>query len=287
MFPFQTGTGSKAPISLKGDARGVLVLHGMTGTPFEVRPLAEALGTAGYSVEAPLLAGHGGSLRDLAATQWPDWLATAERAMAELRRRVGGRRICIVGFSMGGLLALRLARLYPDQITALVVMAAPLRMRTFQTRGVRALASLPIDFRSLPYACIPKLKGSDISDPEMRDANPSLRAFPISAVTSLFDLMNQVRADLPNVRAPALVIHGRHDHTVPMDDSLELTGSLGSDIIERLWLDRSFHIVTLDVERSTVSNAVLGFLGKQHGVASGVAAVASDGGPDAAKLPRP
>ena len=69
MFLFQSGTGSKSPISIAGDGRGVLCLHGLTGTPFEVRPLAEALGTAGYTVEVPLLAGHGATLRDLAATQ--------------------------------------------------------------------------------------------------------------------------------------------------------------------------------------------------------------------------
>jgi carboxylesterase len=56
------------------------------------------------------------------------------------------------------------------------------------------------------------------------------------------------------------VIHGRLDHTVPMEDSLELTGSLGSDLIERLWLDRSFHIVTLDVEKALVVSAVQAFL---------------------------
>jgi carboxylesterase len=262
MFRFQTGTGDKTPISMIGDSRGVLCLHGMTGTPFEVRPIGETLSGSGYSVEVPLLAGHGGSLRDLAATQWPDWLGSAERAMDQLRRNVGDRPIAIVGFSMGGLLALRLARTYPDRIAALVIMAAPLRMRPFQTHSVRAISRLPIDFRALPFACIPKLKGSDISDPQMRDANPSLRAFPISAVTSLFNLMDQVRADLPNVRAPTLVIHGRQDHTVPMEDSLELTGSLGSEIIERLWLERSFHIVTLDVERSAVSGAISGFLAK-------------------------
>jgi carboxylesterase len=262
MFRFQSGTGTKAPISIVGDARGVLCLHGMTGTPFEIRPVGEALGRVGCSVEGPLLAGHGGTLRDLAVTQWPDWLASAERAMDDLYRRVGDRPIAIVGFSMGGLLALRLAHLYPQRIAALVIIAAPLRLRPLQTRGVRALGWLPIDFRSLPFACIPKLKGSDISDPEMRDANPSLRAFPLSAVTSLFQLMDQVRGDLPSVRAPTLVIHGRHDHTVPMEDSLELTGSLGSEVIERLWLDRSFHIVTLDVERATVTSAVVGFLAK-------------------------
>jgi carboxylesterase len=216
MFQFQSGTGAKTPISVTGDARGVLCLHGMTGTPFEIRPVGEALGRAGYSVEGPLLAGHGGTLRDLAATQWPDWLASAERAMEDLRRRVGERPIAILGFSMGGLLALRLARLYPERIAALVIIAAPLRMRPFQTRGLRALGWLPLDFRSLPYACIPKLKGSDVSDAEMRDANPSLRAFPIAAVTSLFDLMGEVRADLPSIRAPTVFNHGRHYQPVPM-----------------------------------------------------------------------
>ena len=63
--------------------------------------------------------------------------------------------------------------------------------------------------------------------------------------------MDTVRADLPAIRTPALVVHGRQDHTVPMEDSLELTGCLGSDVIERLWLDQSFHIVCLDVEQAT------------------------------------
>jgi carboxylesterase len=283
MFGFQTGNGNKTPISTIGDGRGALCLHGMTGTPFEVRPVGEGLAGIGYSVEVPVLAGHGGTLRDLAATQWPDWLASAERAMDQLRRNVGDRPIAIVGFSMGGLLALRLARLFPERIAALVIMAAPLRMRPFQTRGVRALCRLPVDFKSYPFVCIPKLKGSDVSDPEMRDANPSLRAFPLSAVTSLFDLMDQVRADLPNVRAPTLVIHGRQDHTVPMEDSLELTGSLGSEVIERLWLERSFHIVTLDVERSTVSSAVTSFLARHLGAG----AAGGDGPSEAGKMRSP
>src|SRR4051812_46399957 len=137
MFAFQTGTGNKSPISIAGDTRGVLCLHGLTGTPFEVRPLAEALGAAGYSVEVPLLSGHGATLRDLAGTQWSDWLASAERGMDDLQRRTGGRPICVVGFSMGGLLALRLARLFPDRIAAQTIIAAPLRMRTAQSRGVR------------------------------------------------------------------------------------------------------------------------------------------------------
>jgi carboxylesterase len=243
----------------------VLCLHGITGTPFEVRPVAEALGRLGCSVEAPMLAGHGGTLRDLAQTGGDDWLRSAQAAMEGLRARAGGAPVALVGFSMGGLLALRLARLFPEQVCSLVVMSAPLRLRRFQVTGIRALTRLPFDFRSLPGVCVPKMAGSDISDPEMRYVNPGLRAFPLAALGALVDLMDEVRGDLPAIHTPTLVVHGRQDHTVPMEDSLELTGCLGSDVIERLWLDKSFHIVTLDVEKAAVIDAIVRFLNQHAG----------------------
>jgi carboxylesterase len=262
---FRPGTGDKSPLSIAGDTRGVLCLHGITGTPFEVRPVAEALGRLGCTVEAPTLAGHGGELRDLARSGWSDWFGSAEAALERLRERVGGGPVAVVGFSMGGLLALRLARLYPDRISALVVMSTPLRLRRFQVMGIRSITSLPLDFRAMPIVCVPKLAGSDISDPEMRYVNPGLRAFPLSALRALIDLMDVVRADLGAIRTPALVVHGRQDHTVPMEDSLELTGCLGSEVIERLWLDKSFHIVTLDVERGQVIEGIARFLTRHAG----------------------
>src|SRR5258708_32498020 len=108
--------------------------------------------------------------------------------MDPLAVRTGGRRLAIIGFPMGGLLALRLARLYPDRVTALVVIAAPLRLRSFQGRGVRALSRLPFDFRKLPFAAVPQLHGSDVSEPVVGFDNPGLRALPSSAVQSLLHL---------------------------------------------------------------------------------------------------
>jgi carboxylesterase len=240
----------------------VLCLHGITGTPFEVRPFAEAFGRAGFSVEAPMLAGHGVTLRELARSTWLDWLASAERALEALQARTGGRPVAVLGFSMGGLLALRLARLHPERIAALVVIGTPLRLRRLQVGAVRAIARLPIDFGRWSAASIPKPNGSDISIPEMRHGNPGLPAFPIAALKQLFALMDVVRADLPSVRTPALVMHARHDHVVPMDDSLELTGSLGSDVIERLWLERSFHVVARDVDAAEAIEAATRFVTK-------------------------
>jgi carboxylesterase len=262
---FRAGTADKSPLTIAGDRRGVLCLHGVTGTPFEVRPLAEHFGRLGCSVEAPMLAGHGGTLADLASTRWNDWFRSAEEALGRLEARTGGGPTAVCGFSMGGLLALRLARLYPARISALVLMSTPLRLRPLEVLGIRTVARLPVDFRAHPRAAVPKLNGSDVSDPAIRYTNPGLRAFPIAALEGLLDLMDVVRPDLPAIRTPALVAHGRKDHTVPMEDSLELTGSLGSDVIERLWLDRSYHLIALDVEKSALLAGAARFLAEHAG----------------------
>jgi len=255
----------KSPVSIAGDDRGVLCLHGITGTPFEVRTLAEAFGRAGYSVEAPLLAGHGGTLRDLASTTWSDWLASAGRALVALEARVHGRPVAVCGFSMGGLLAVRLARLYPGRVASLVLMGTPLRLRRAPVTLIRAVTRLPLPFARLPFASVPKPRGSDVSIDEMRFGNPGLPAFPVAALKQLFALMDVARADLPSVRAPTLVVHARNDHVVPMDDALEITGSLGADVIERLWLDRSFHVVGLDVDSAAVVDAATKFVARFAG----------------------
>jgi carboxylesterase len=247
-------------VSLAGDARGVLCLHGFTGTPFEVRPIAEALGRAGWSVEAPLLAGHGTTLAALAGSTWADWLASAERALDALQAHVGGRPVALCGFSMGGLLALRLARLFPERVAALVVMCTPLRLHRLSVAAVRAVCALPLPFARMPAASVRKPNGSDISIPEMRHGNPGLPAFPLAALEQLFALMDVVRADLPLVRAPALVVDAGHDHVVPARDVREVAATLGSTIVERLTLPRSFHVVALDVDAPALLDGATRFL---------------------------
>jgi len=263
------GSGDKSPLSIQGGARAVLCLHGFTGTPFEVRPLAETLGGQGMTVLAPALAGHCGTLPELGKTRWTDWLASAQAALDELRGRVAGAPVAIAGFSLGGLLALRLARQRPTEIAALVIMSAPIRLRSLQTTGVRLLSRLPSALRRGPLALLPKLNGYDVVDEEMQRLNPGHVALPLAGVASLLELGDVVRRDLPFVTAPTLVVHGAKDRTVPLEDSLELVGSLGSDVVERLWLPRSGHLVAIDVDRSRLIEATTRFL-SQH-LAAGAA----------------
>ncbi len=228
-------------------------MHGFTGTPFEMSLLGRALAEAGLAVEGPLLAGHGAEPEKLAATGWPDWLASVEEALATIRRRAGGR-VAVCGLSLGGLLTLELARRRPDDLSAIVVMAAPLWLSPWAERGIRLMARLGW----LRSARIPKLSGSDIADPEMRRRNPSAAAMPMSSLLSLLDLMEHLRPRLGDVRAPALLAHSRRDHTAPFASMGVIARGLaaGGTHVKQLVLERSFHVITLDVERELLFRAV-------------------------------
>lgn len=254
------GSGDKSPIFCPGSGPAVLCLHGFTGTPYEVAPLAHGLASAGFSVSAPMLAGHGENALLLAATRWQDWLASAEAAFTRLREASGNGPVALAGFSMGALVALRLARLHPHSVSALVLMSTPLRLRDSQIALARAWSHLPGFLRRGLLATRRKRGGSDVTDDKVRAENPSLAEMPLAGIVELIDLAEVVRRDLTFIHTPALVAHGERDQTIPLQTSFELAGSLASNVVERLWLPRSGHLVAVDVERTQLCEAVVRFL---------------------------
>ncbi len=253
-----------------GSGRGALVVHGFTGSPFEMRWLGERLAERGFHVLGPALAGHANGRPDqLDRTTWHDWYASAELAFDELRRRC--ERVAVVGLSMGGLLALHLARERQTQVAALGVLATPIwlprhieaTIRTVDRAlqfGLRArLVSALVDELGGPH--VPKMGGeSDIADPAGRYENPTMPAMPVRALGSLLELQRQVRADLPGVHNPTFLAHARHDHTAPYACAAGILKRIGARDVRALSLERSYHVITLDVERAEVARGVGDFL---------------------------
>ena len=256
-----------------GEGRGVLLVHGFTGSPYELHLLAAHLHAIGYSCLVPRLAGHHQSLATLAATGWADWLGSAEAALHELHRQLAARaetppRIAVVGLSMGGLLTFDLARRYPadaagqkqPEIVAISTLATPLFLHPRNERAIRKLARLP-GLRSLS---VPKLFGADLR--ERNRPQPPLKplGMPIRCLDSLLDLMAHVRAGLPAVRQPALLCHGVLDHTAPYASLAAIAGEIGTPpaALQTLALPRSYHLLPLDVEREQVFSAVAAHLAK-------------------------
>ncbi|WP_298588023.1 carboxylesterase [uncultured Selenomonas sp.] len=236
------------PFLLPGGSHGVLLLHGFTGMPPEMRLLAEALHRAGHTVLCPRLAGHGTSPEDLAHTDAEDWYDSALDGYAILSGLVPC--ISVVGHSMGALLALRLAA--QKRVTGVVTLAAPI----FIDEG-RGMKHLPP--RS---ACIgrfhPKLRKALRDVPEF--CNVTYDRMPLVAIHELVGFIEHVKALLPKVHAPLLLVHSLHDRTAHRRSLRYIYDHAGSAHKEVLWLVRSGHLVMLDAERRAVFRRTASFL---------------------------
>jgi carboxylesterase len=241
------------PFDLPGGPDAALLIHGLTGSPFEVRYLAEALHRTGMRCVGPLLAGHGGDPRALGATSRIEWLAQAREV---LRRLEGSRRTFVVGCSMGALVACRLAHEQPAAVDGLALLAPALRLAP-AGRLAAALGRTALGSRIV----VSKRAGSDVHDPEMRRANPCMDSIPFAAVAELEALASEVDQMLPGVAAPAIVVAGAQDHTVTLGGARRMARRLGSGPAELLVLPESYHLVGIDQERDRCAEAVLRFFG--------------------------
>ena len=243
------------PFDLPGGPDAVLLLHGLSGSPFEVRALADYLHAQGFRCRGPLLLGHGGAPSALGRVTWADWLS---QVRAELEALQGARRTFLAGCSMGALLALALAQERPERVDGLVLLAPALRLTAVPSAVGWLSRRTPLG-RFLPP--VPK-GGSDVRDDEMRRLNPAMAAIPIGAVGQLQELADHVDRNLPGVVAPALVIAGAHDHTVRLSGARRIASRIGSAPARVLLLRDSFHLVGIDVERDLVADEVARFLAR-------------------------
>ncbi len=230
-----------------GGPHGALVLHGFTGSPVSMRPLAEALAEAGFAVEMPRLPGHGTSVDDMVHTTWGDWLAEAERALAALAARTPDGRIVVAGLSMGGALTLAIAEAHPE-LAGIVLINAPVAAPPELAAGLADMLAGGME--------VIESIGGDIADPDADEA--SYDATPLRPLLSMLEAGTDIRTRLSEITVPALVVTSRQDHVVNPQDSDVIAAELGG-AVERVWLEKSFHVATLDYDRAEVEARAVEF----------------------------
>ena len=245
--------GDPGPFDLPGRPGGgdaALLVHGLTGTPFELRPVADRLARAGVRCLAPVLPGHE-SPEALAATTWQDWVDGARVALDALAEY---RRVLVVGSSMGSLVACALAAESPRRVDGIALLAPALELHPMGRLAGWLARHTPV---ANAFPQIPKRGGSDVGDPAARAANPCMDSVPFHAVAELLDFQAHVEALLPRVRCPALVVAGKRDATVTVAGARRLSTRIpGARFV---LLPRSQHLVAIDVERERVASEVAAF----------------------------
>lgn len=231
------------PYSAAGGRAGVLLLHGFTGSPFSMRRTAERLAARGFSVEAPLLPGHGTAVEDLLACGWDDWSAAADAALEDLAGHCSA--VAVVGHSMGGTLACWLAERH-GSIVGLAIVNPLVRP---PDDGLRAAA------RELLESGTEVWKGDppDTADPSV--VFPTYDGAPLAPFLSLCEGAAQVAPALGRIRCPVLLVSSRVDHVVPPADGDFLAAAV-SGTCERVWLDRSYHNAMVDFDHEEVETRI-------------------------------
>lgn len=240
------------PFSFEGSTIGVLLIHGFTGTTQSMRYLGTKLHEAGFSVVGPRLAGHGISPAAMSRSSATEWVRSAEEGLGELRAKCTA--IFVAGLSMGGTLSLNLAATHPDVVKGVVPINAAVQVNSHD------LGRLAFG-RDLPQT-VPGI-GSDIKDPDSRElAYPEV---PVASFKELFGLVAATRALLPCIKCPTLVIQSREDHVVLPANAHIITSGVGSDRVELLWLNDSYHVATIDNDKDLIAAEIVRFIKRQSG----------------------
>ena len=255
-------------VYIAGGPVGVLLIHGLAGTPTEMRYVAQGVAAKGHTAYCPQLAGHCGTYDDLKRTTWQDWYGSAEVALTELGKRCS--TVVVGGLSTGALLALLLAVRRPDAVRGTMLLAPTFRLDGWNIPWYARLFRLVVNKGLANLIPFPDMEPHGIKDEGIRAAVRSALCGPDSSVAGLPVtpggavlehrwLAQTVTSELGNVRQPTLIIHPREDDYADLSNAWRTQRAL-KGMVEMLVLEDSYHIVTVDRQRDVVVHRVGMFL---------------------------
>jgi carboxylesterase len=256
-----------------GGRSGVLLVHGLSGTPTEMRFVGKGLQRAGFTVYAPRLAGHCSDEAALLATGWQDWFASVEAAAERLRNHVD--HLYVGGLSMGAVLALLLAAERPLLVNGVAAYGTTLRYDGWTIPRIARLAFLLPLVTGLGFGrtrrfaeCYPygikdeRTRKRIVDCMQSGDAAAAgLVGIPWAALAEFYRLAERVRRRLAEIVAPCLIVHAVDDDIASARNAQVIADRV-SGPVNLVWLHDSYHMVTLDRQRQRVVEATAQFFSR-------------------------
>jgi carboxylesterase len=254
--PIMPGT---EPFFFPGGRTGCLLIHGFTGSPFEMRELGEHLNQQGHTVLGVRLSAHGTQPEDMIRARWQDWLASVYDGWHLLAGCTD--QIFVMGLSMGAMLTLLFAS--QTALAGIVVMAGPHHLPDDpRLRFIKPISMIK------PFLA----KGEpDWVDPTAEATHICYDVDPTRSYHEIVKLMEALQAGFPAVRAPILLIYSENDQSVLAEERhMELIyEAVASQHKETLWVQGSGHVVTRDAQRQMVFDACADFVARIAGAKQG------------------
>lgn len=256
----------------KGGRAGVLLIHGLTGTPAEMQILGKGLHKAGFTVYGMQLAGHCGDEDDLLATNWHDWYDSVNRAADRLLQHVD--TLFVGGLSMGAVLSLKLAADRPDDVKGVgvygptfsydgwsiprYIQKSVFLLKWFKTFGVFRKS---VFIERPPYGLKDERIRKTVSESMLSgdSTKGGLAGNPLGSLAEMQELAKVTKAQLPMVKAPCLIMHSNDDDIANMQTNSGLVARSVSGPVKMIPLENSYHMITIDRDRKTVINESVAF----------------------------
>ncbi|MFA5961133.1 MAG: alpha/beta fold hydrolase [Parcubacteria group bacterium] len=235
------------------NGRAVLLVHGWTTTPYELRRLGKYLHSKGYTVYAPLLTGHGTVPKDLENVSWKIWNEDVENAYSKLREN--HKKIYVIGTSLGASLASILAGNNPE-ISGLVLMAMPYKLR--MEKIMHLFARIMLLFRKYYKKYYPPSFGSG----EMVTRKISYQTYPIRSVLEILKLAKFSRRVMGKITQPCLIMQSSIDHIVTKKSLEQIFAKIGSGIKQKKYIKDAYHTFISDIKNENIFKDILDFLDK-------------------------
>lgn len=227
------------PFYYRAGSVGCLLVHGISGSPQQMQLMGESLASRGISALGVRLKGHGTRVEDMHGCTYEDWVQSAEEGLFRLKEDC--MTVFSAGLSMGGVIALRLARLHPETVSGVITICSPYMLRALKFKFVPLLKSI---VKSFPTGA------TSINDPHATEVNYDYHSVP--AVHQLMRLTAVVRSDLSHINQPVLIFGGSQDWVVDSRDPQLYYENLASQEKELVWLENSQHVATLDLDKEAL-----------------------------------
>lgn len=239
------------PFYFPGNKTGCLLVHGFTGAPKEMRWMGEYLAEQGFSVLGVRLAGHATDPEEMIRTRYVDWMHSVEDGYHLLKGATD--RVFLIGLSMGGVLSLLMASKL--DVAGVFVMSTPYQLADSRIKFTKILAPF------IKY--LPKTKeepGATWLDKESWRDHISYPQNPVRSIAELPPLLDEMRAALPKVDVPTLLVHSRNDTYVPADSMEKIYNALGTTDKEMIWVTESGHVIPREPAKTEVFAAAAQFI---------------------------
>lgn len=254
-----------------GGRAAVILIHGLTGTPTEMRFVGKGLANAGFSVYGIQLAGHCGSEEDLVRTGWKDWYASVEAAFDEISRKHDV--IFAAGLSMGAVMSMHLAARKPGRLRGIGLLSTTLSYDGWAIPKFRFL--LPLFLHTplgLHYRFVENFPYG-IKDDRLRQrvvanmqAGNSVEAGNLgmtgASLRQLWSFVDVVKAEMPSITTPAIILHAAEDDVASRRNADYCEAHLGGPR-KKILFHESYHIITVDRERNEVVRQLAAYFAEQ------------------------